>query len=204
MTRSPSTAPRGGFTAIELLVVLGIIILLMSMSVPGLVGALRKGKVNDAANTIVRVSSQGRQLARTRQIGAATKFYGMVLVNDETPAYAALTYGTTASKTTILHRGGDPTKPEVCKLNFNRNITLMLDAAPLTAELGWMYQYRTGYPIIVNNITASSVNIGAPNLPAVDAIDSRFSKVISVMTIDGKYKSAVAIYQIGLANIQDY
>jgi hypothetical protein len=169
---------------------------------------------------ITRVSSQARQLARSRVLSSTTApvmFYGVVLVNNVSPSYAALTWGTSASKANILMRVGDSTKP-VCKLNFNRNVTLMLDNKTLdeeisTGELGWMYQYRTGVPIITNSLTASSYNIGAKNLislppPAVGTViipgTETISKTLSVQTIDGRYKAAVAIYQIGVPNIQEY
>jgi type II secretory pathway pseudopilin PulG len=199
---------RSAFTAIELLVVLGIAMLLMAMAVPGLVGALRKSTVGDAASSITRVSSQARQLARSRLVATvgpkAMWYYGVVLVNDENPSYVALTFGASAKKTDILERSDGSGKP-VCKLTFNRNITIMLDAEQMDKPegLGWMYQYRTGKPVIANQLTAPNYNIGAPNTGTPAATED-ISKTITVQTRDGRYRAAVAIYQIGLANIQEY
>jgi type II secretory pathway pseudopilin PulG len=214
---------RGGFTAIELMVVLSIIILIVSMTVPSLVGSLRRGKVNDAANAIVRVSSQARQLARTRSYsnaGVPAKYYGVVLVNDETPGYVALTYGTTATKADVLNA---TTGKPLVKLVFNRNIVLMTQdevdapavppaAQPLAATVGWLYQYRTGAPIGVPAApgpNSPSVNIGTRTFtsltPRVEypTIPADLKKVLFVQTLDSKYKMAFAIYQIGIPNMQE-
>jgi type II secretory pathway pseudopilin PulG len=220
MRNDPSRA-RAAFTAIELLIVLVVVLVLIGMAVPALVGAMRKGSVNDAANSIVRVSSQARQFARTRQAptGASIEYYGLVLVGDEQPNYVALTYGTTASKAKILLR---PDGKPVVKLLFNRNVVMFTHnahppAAPaedtvsngLGGEKGWMYQYRTGYPIWPGSPPVKAVNIGVdPNWPSAITVDAqKFPNEIrhlSLRTLDGRYKTAIAIYEIGLSNVQDY
>ena len=87
---------RDGFTAIEMMVVISVMILLVAMSLPGLFPALKKGRVSDAAEAIMRVASQARQMARLRPqpVGAAVSYYGVSVVVPATgPAYAVLTYG---------------------------------------------------------------------------------------------------------------
>lgn len=207
--------PRKAFTAIEILVVLVVALVLIGMAVPALMGALRKGSVNDAANAIMRVSSQARQLARTRQLASAGRYYGIVIVApaDGSSPYAALTHGPTAAEDTILRYNGKP----VSKLLFNRNVVVYTGrehnsatAVPLTTEIGWLYQYRTGYPIVDASPTAVNVNLGVdpdyPNpTPGINPLAFPLElRHITMATADGRYRTAVAIYQIGLANVQDF
>ncbi|MBA3847126.1 MAG: prepilin-type N-terminal cleavage/methylation domain-containing protein [Planctomycetes bacterium] len=254
--------PRAGFTAIELMVVLIVILVLIGLAVPGLVGAMRKGSVNDAANAIMRVSSQARQFARTRPAPSTTPgsppaaYFGLVIVGDEQPNYVALTWGTSCTKADIYIQrqwgsGDDRTNfatylgapPElkngnpipVSKLLFNRNVIVYTgtvqdpdpanpNVKPLESqpgqEIGWFYQFRTGYPIRPNprgtppQPNSPNVNIGVdPLAPGVDpaaltgiTIDAVFPndlRHLTLRTTDGRYTSAIAIYQIGLANVQD-
>lgn len=247
--RSPRC--RLGFTAIELLIVLIVVLILIGLVVPGLLGALRKGSVNDAANSIVRVSSQARQFARTRALDSANpKYFGMILVApaDGKPTYAALTYGANCPPQLgdiLPQPNGNP----VCKLGFNANVVVYRGEAkaendpsvqPLAPGecLGWVYQYRTGYPIypagrpLIEWPTIHTVNLGVDPVAADwrrdpssdnrwingvwtdpsgdDYIETWDPKVypdplrhLTLRTADGRYKSAIAVYQIGLSNVQD-
>ncbi len=245
---------RAGFTAIELMVVLIVILVLIGLAVPGLVGAMRKGSVNDAANAIMRVSSQARQFARTRpapRTGSPPAYFGLVIVGDRQP-YVALTWGPECTKDYIYVQKTnwavgddrtdydvydsrspsrtDPNAKPVSKLLFNRNVIVYtgqtndpLDGSvtPLSGDVGWFYQFRTGYPIkpvspapLQPEPNSPNVNIGVdPTLPGIPAgtltgidlpqvfpIDLRH---LTLRTSDGRYTSAIAIYQIGLANVQD-
>ncbi len=249
---------RAGFTAIELMVVLIVILVLIGLAVPGLVGAMRKGSVNDAANAIMRVSSQARQFARTRPApttltpSADRAYFGLVIVGDEQPNYVALTWGTTCTKADIYVqkqwnaaddrtlfatyntrpnelKNGNPIP--VSKLLFNRNVIVFTgtvqdpasaNVKPLESQsppqLGWFYQFRTGYPIKPNSGApqpdSPNVNIGVdPEAPGVDAtaltginkatVFPSDLRHLTLRTTDGRYTSAIAIYQIGLANVQD-
>ncbi|HEX3132451.1 MAG TPA: prepilin-type N-terminal cleavage/methylation domain-containing protein, partial [Planctomycetota bacterium] len=93
---------RAGFTAIEMMVVVSIIIVLVAMVVPTIGPAMKKGSVHDAASAIQRACSMARQLARSttepRTTGASAtpNYYGVaVVVPSETnkPAYAVVVYG---------------------------------------------------------------------------------------------------------------
>lgn len=194
---------RRAFTAIELLVVLGIAMLLMAMTVPGLVGAYRKGTVSDAAASVARVNSQARQLARSRQ--QANLYYGVLIVRDDPVthrSYAAVTYGPLPAVgeppviADILKRPstGEP----VCLLHFNRNVTVSdsditltdngINATiPKTKNVGFVYSYRTGYPVIGPGPVPKQVNVMG----------------MALQTIDGRVKTAIDFYQIGLSNTQE-
>ena len=91
---------RMGFTAIEMMVVVSIVIILVAMVVPTIGPAMRKGAVHDSANAIQRACSQARQLARSNSEpeGSATKplkWYGVSVVvpDDGKAAYAVVVYG---------------------------------------------------------------------------------------------------------------
>ena len=175
---------RHGFSAIELMVVIGIMGMLAGMSVPSLVSAMRRGKVNEAANAIVQVSSQARRLAKRNS--DPSQYYGVVIVNDASPRYVALTYGTSASTATILEEDGEP----VAKLAFNRNVIAYDGETPLSAgsaASAWMYQNRTANPIQAASATAPAVSILGLNL----------------RTLDGRLRTAVALYSIGLIHVRD-
>lgn len=213
---------RKGFTAIELLVVLIVVLVLVGMAVPALVGAMHKGSVNDAANAILRVSSQARQFARTRSLpsgpGVAVGYYGLTVGCDNGQTYVALTYGPDATPATVLMQPGGA-KP-VSKLLLNRNVIAYTgtkydpDAATPVAtgdSFGWLYQYRTGYPIVTASTTAKNMNIGVdpehPSPAGPEVPRAQFPnnlRHLSFRTADGRYRTAVAVYQIGLANVQDF
>ncbi len=190
--RSAHRCPRArvGFTAIEMVVVLGIIMLLASMSLPGLLGALRKGRISDAASSIMNASSIATGLARSGQ--ASPMRYGVVVVVDDgLPSYVAVTYGLDATRATILTDGGAPAKP-VCRIPFNRNVVVFDGNVPMTSNKGWQYQSRTGFPIQTGSPMVPT-NIGAvPDAP------------FSVRSLDDQVRVGIAIYSIGVANAQEF
>ncbi len=214
-----TTTPRAGFTAIELLVVLIVVLVLIGMAVPALLGSMRKGSVNDAANAVIRVSSQARQFARTRSlVAAAVGYYGLTIASDNGQTYVALTYGTDAKPATILMQPA--TGKPVSKLLLNRNVLAYTGdkydpdgARPLenAQSVGWLYQYRTGYPIVDATTTAKCMNIGVdPEHPVAappEVPRAQFPNALrhlSFRTADGRYRTAIAVYQIGLSNVQDF
>lgn len=93
---------RMGFTAIEMMVVVSIVIILVAMVVPTIGPAMRKGAVHDSANAIQRACSQARQLARSNSepdgsTDRPLRWYGVAVVvpavSEKKPAYAVVIYG---------------------------------------------------------------------------------------------------------------
>jgi len=172
---------RAGFTAIELMVVVSIIILLVAMTVPSIFPAIRKGRVHDAANAILKVASQARQLARSRVMPLPTgpvpcNFYGVaVVVPSSGAAYAVLIYDQTipsGSASGPVGRLADySTTNYLSKQSFNANVmpfnNLMVAGGPGTKAIyglqprgtmvGWYYQYRTGF-VLRNDMAPLSGN----------------------------------------------
>lgn len=172
---------RQGFTAIEMMVSLIVLLALSSVTVPSLVGALRHARVNEAANAVSKAIGVARSLARTRQADAA-KFYGVVIVNDQEPAWVGVTYGVTATKDDLLLEKGKP----VCRLAFNRNVVVFQGASPLPESLGFFFKYRLGHPIATPSATAKPTTIAG----------------LSLRTLDDAYRAALAIYEVGMINIE--
>ncbi len=194
-----STPIQAGFTAMEMMIVIGIMALLATLAVPSLLGSMRNGRVNDACNSVTRVSSQARMMSRTRY--DPTKYYGVIIVNDVQPGYVELTYGSldTPVKGDILTtdlsayvEGSTPANKVVTKHAFNRNVVVYDDsvapAVPLAASRGWLYQYRTGYPIALATPTAKPTSV----------------LNISMRSLDDKYRAALAIYEVGIANVANF
>ena len=100
MENKSNNVSRLGFTAIEMMVVVSIVIILVAMVVPTIGPAMRKGAVHDSANAIQRACSQARQLARSNSepdgsVGRPLKWYGVSVVvpSDGKAAYAVVIYG---------------------------------------------------------------------------------------------------------------
>ncbi len=186
---------RAGFTAIELMVVVSVIILLVAMTVPSIFPAIRKGRVHDAANAILRVASQARQFARSRimpppgNAAVPCKFYGVaIVVPTSGAAYAVLTYDNSLANGSAPGPVGQfadySTTNYLSKQIFNANVmpyTGILTAGgggskavyslqPRSTMVGWYYQYRTGF--VLQNNTTPDMNytqigsIGTPPLVA--------------------------------------
>lgn len=210
------------------MVVVSIIILLVAMTVPSIFPAIRKGRVHDAANAILRVSSQARQMARTRSqpLLATVPFYGVAVVVPTTgPAYAVLIYDSVAAASLNMSAPGPGLKTQydinkfVSKQVFNANVM------PFTAGTGggpgaktvytlespgsavaWYYQYRTGFVIPSFAAWTTPGNVGTPPVAASGgsaAIATIGPSVFGVCSLDQQYSVAIAVYSIGLANAQD-
>jgi type II secretory pathway pseudopilin PulG len=219
---------RSGFTAIELMVVISIVILLVAMTVPSIYPAIRKGRVHDAANSIMRVASQARQLARTRS-GPPTValYYGVaVVVPSSGSAYAVLIYDTVPAGSMNASSIGLTTQYNtnqyVSKQTFNANV-MPFNAisggggpgskAVYTLQqpgtvVAWYYQYRTGFVIASGATSTTLGNVGTPSIPAntatgTPAIATIGPTVFGVCSLDQQYCVALSIYSVGLANAQD-
>ena len=222
---------RQGFTALEILVVLGIIFVLVAMTMPSIFSAIRKGRIHDAANAISYVSSQARQLARASlplPVGAPARCYGVALVppTATSSGYAALVFGGPAPSDAVevMSNGRN-----VSKFAFNRNVMLYAgvdfeSATPLSPpnRIAWYYQNQTGLPL-ENAGDQTAIGIGTEFQAAVydsnkkllsaTAAASPVCGSLSVRSLDyeldatGKvrqgYAAAVAIYHVGLSNVKD-
>jgi prepilin-type N-terminal cleavage/methylation domain-containing protein len=100
---------RRGFTALELMVVLGIMLTLAGVALPATLPALRRARVTDAASDIASCWSQARVLAMSRRPSSdgalAGRHYGMIIVQRAgQPTWAGVIY----AKDDLATLAGDP------------------------------------------------------------------------------------------------
>jgi prepilin-type N-terminal cleavage/methylation domain-containing protein len=214
MPRPTFSKSRAGFTAIELLVVIGIMLILMGIAVPPVVGALRRGKVNEAANGVMQCWRQARSLAMANPMpetpadGSQPKHYGVAVVADPAQgSYAAVIYGSTVIDTpaeaadAVLRvdpngPADDKTNPAVAKFRFNRAVAVRSAAPDATSvdstdrTLAVYAQYRTGLPISAGDVaggsgpTASPISVGMGPNPTFHVPGSPVTSLLQLQTLD--------------------
>lgn len=164
MSTARPSAPRSGFTLIELVVVVGVLIAGSTVAVSGVFSALRGNAVEDAVRTVELVCRAAQDHARqadVRAIAAGQPFqpgwrYGVVLVDargaGRTP-WVGLTYGPAATaEHLLLDAAGEPVlRRELPRLvgvltgSSSSDLARLSPAPGATGEVGWMFQYGTGW-----------------------------------------------------------
>ncbi len=231
--RTIKQRPRAGFTAIEMMVVVSIIIVLVAMVVPTIGPAMKKGSVHDAASAIRRACSQARQLARSTTEplvttpGTLAFHYGVsVVVPTEAnkPAYAVVVYGNTnpsdygfASNVANQYPNGTPDLSGVgnisglrpaAKFPFNRGV-MPVTATGASATTTPSYSFISSGSAVgwyYQYRTGYVFNNVAAATIAVDIgvpASGTIPEAFGVASLDMKYIVAVAVYKIGLLNAQD-
>ncbi len=151
---------RMGFTAIEMMVVVSIVIILVAMVVPTIGPAMRKGAVHDSANAIQRACSQARQLARSNsEPSTSTKWYGVSVVvpSDGKAAYAVVIYGGAANDPSNYTFASDQS-------NHYPNGTPLLDG---TTSVYSGYKAAAKFPLSRSVMPFKDATV--PTLPALPA-----------------------------------
>lgn len=223
---------RMGFTAIEMMVVVSIVIVLVALVVPTIGPAMKRGAVQDSANAIQRACSMAKQLARSNnEPSVVPKWYGVSVVvpSDNTAAYAVVIYGSEDPASSVFsnadhqYPNGTPLldgstktyngfKP-AGKFLLNSSVMPFKDSTastPLTCTflgkgtvVGWYYQYRTGIVFTDPDKPGVGVGYGVP-VPVGGTVPSPAPiESFGVSSLDKKYKIAIAVYKIGLLNAQD-
>jgi type II secretory pathway pseudopilin PulG len=238
-----SCGPRpavSGFTALELVVVMTIVLILTALIAPGIYPAIAKGRVHEAANAIMSVAATARRMALSTTpgistTGAATNYYGVAVVSPTSggPAYAVLLYGNSTPSTptdssSILSgalMADIPTQYRQQRI-FNINVMPFSGSGtslPATVTLvsggviAWYYQYRTGavlYPASSSNLVPMNIGVivtaatpptdmGPTGVPLSGSTIGVTDPVFGVSTLDQRFKTAIAVYSVGLMNTQD-
>lgn len=165
---SATGSERSGFTAIEMLVVLGVMITLGSMTVPALLPALRRARVNDAANIVIAAHAEARRLAMSNP---EPTVFG-IRIQD------VVVKGQTRQSISLVRNN-----------NVVENSARILNPSVLVQGPDkWFYTPGTGYPT-----SSSGSNTWTDIGLTVRSVDS---------TVQGKYRTAVTIYAIGIGNVQ--
>lgn len=167
---------RRGFTLIELVIVLSVMLLLAGIAVAGTAASIRKGRINEAADQIREASGQASLYART-STPSSTEFYGVKLVGDANPNYVAIVFGAPGLTN------------EIQVLPLNPNVQVFEDGQPLSGAKEWFYQYGSGFPFDPSTGEPKSVGVDLP---------------LSIRTLDDQIRYALAVYEVGLVNIEEF
>jgi prepilin-type N-terminal cleavage/methylation domain-containing protein len=209
---------RRGFTAIELLTVVGVVLILATMAVPAIVPAMRRGQVNDAANAIIQVSKEARLLAMHGAAPADNRHYGVAIIDDtsfDPQVVVALVYCSAAGdpRTSILKDGSGK---NVSIKKIARSVGVYSGATELRNAgqvLTWFYQYRTGLPIgtFSGAFSSTPISVGCPAITisnvwgsgasvTADSISPGTATVpgLSVRTVDDRIRRSIAVYVSGV------
>ena len=220
---------RMGFTAIEMMVVVSIVIILVAMVVPTIGPAMRKGAVHDSANAIQRACSQARQLARSNsEPSTNTKWYGVAVVvpdsSEKKPAYAVVVYGNKLIDFSFANDFGHQYPNDTPKLDGSTDTYTGYKAAakfPLSRSV--MPFQDDKVPVLPALPAYAFMTPGSaigwyyqyrtgfvfmdPTKPGV-GVDigvpaGSAPQNFGVASLDKKYVVAIAVYKIGLLNTQD-
>lgn len=233
MASERTCASRAGFTAIEMMVVVSIIIVLVAMVVPTIGPAMKKGAVHDAASAIQRACSQARQLARSttepRVPSGNPKWYGVAVVvpgeSEKKAPYAVVIYGNNTPSDFNFVNNPDNQYPNgtpkldgsgttysglkaAARFAFSRNVMPVKSdtATPVTVASYDFMSPGTAVGWYYQYRTGFVFNNVAQPTKTDDigVPGSTFTPhALGVASLDRKYIVAVAVYKIGLLNSQD-
>lgn len=218
--RQENCRTRRGFTLIEMMVVISIIIVLSAASIPSILSISRRAAVSAAVTRVQSLLNESQRFAKRKtlvaQVLTAADHYGVVFVNDVSAPYVAMTYGTQITDE-MLDEFGQP----FSRVKIPASLELAWDGA--STRLGWFFQYGTGKPILLP-ADQRPINIGTPAVaakgletsggsswsskklynPAIPAIPvSPVSSFIHLRQRNGRIAMAVAQYSNGLIAISD-
>lgn len=177
-----SQPARSGFSMIEAIVVVGIVIILTSITVPGSVSALRNGRVNQAVSILNTANADAQRFARASETLSGDQRYGVRLEGSQPPHRISVIYGTGASAPAI----------EGLSRTLNPGVLIYNGESPLSGDAVWFYQPATGFPIAASNIHGPTIAIGTAESPV--------STLLSMRSADGQSRIRCRIFEIGLFN----
>jgi len=223
--------PRAGFTAIEMMVVVSIIIVLVAMVVPTIGPAMKKGSVHDAASAIQRACSQARQLARSTTEPKVDRgmppSYGVAVVvptEANKPAYAVVIYGNSnpsdygfANSEVNQYPNGTPALSGVglisgmkaaAKFQFNRGVMPVTASGAFPPAIPSYALMGSGtavgwYYQYRTGFVFNNVSLWTRAVDIGVNASGANPEALGVASLDMKYIVAVAVYKIGLLNAQD-
>ena len=188
ISRSLRGSVRAGFTAVELMMVLGIMLILMSAAVPAVLPALRHGKVNAALNDVMSCWREARIMAMTHALPSINPVphFGIMLVQPASgPASVSLIYDSVASgNAQLLRQEQDPAdpstynaaEPPVAQYFFSSNVLLATSPNPtqtatVTATTILLYaQYATGLALDPADVATGRGAVASPTSIGISGI----------------------------------
>jgi len=183
---------RRAFTLIELVIVLTIMAVLMGMSAPGVLRALYRGRVNQAAESIITAHALARRLAMTTApAGPIVPSDAVAGFGPASPHYGVrISTGSTQPVVEVIRATGsaDPGLAVVATYDLAGGVVVRTAAnpqnqpQPLNGTLVWFYRYGSGQPIASS--MAKDINVaidiglpgwsstGDPNRPRASTIST--------------------------------
>jgi len=168
-------------TAIELLVVMGIMAGLSSMAASGILGAFRRAALSSALSTIIDANDQAQSYAR----------YRIPPPNTAPPAYYGVRLKAAGERIAVETIYADPQQMGDARvLNrtlLPRTMRIFRGDSQLSSDMSWFMRYGLGYPI--DPLTGLSKPVGA-SPPGT-------GEHLSVRSVDGRMRTGISIYEIG-------
>lgn len=214
-----------GFTAIEMIVVVSIVIMLVAMVSPSVFRSLKVGRVSEAANSVMTVMSQAKQLARTHQSDKTPDvYYGVLIDCTSSPVKVSLTYGSLASRdyaqpllavktpwndyagyaaAIAANAGILPAPPKlkpVYQLTWNRNVKLKAATADYNKTIWFGFTPRTARVVVLDPGTNNSFKV--TDIGTIAGINNEWKPLV-ISSLDENINKAIAVYSIGMANMGD-
>lgn len=177
-------SPRSAFTAIEMVIVIGIMMLIMAMAVPAVLPALRKGALRAAVNDIEDCWAQAQIMAKRSSLpsGSNPPHFGIMIRQEagSRPSVALIRDSSGPGvEAAFVHQDDDTSKPPVALRRFNRNVIVATatDATGATLDtadrvLVVYAQYQSGLPISAADVAAGRGMVAAPTSLGVRAASS--------------------------------
>ena len=206
------TTTRQAFTAIELLIIVGVITLLMALSAPAIGKAIADSQIDAAASAVISTHDIARGRAVIGREDSSARYFGTVITQDpndpSSQAWCGLTWSAgLPSADDLLYTNGkvhseltaaelaDPTIHPVAQSTFNGDLRVLVDGSELNGSFGWLSQYRTGTTIRSNQPgTTVHCNVGTATSPLATSLEIR--------SLDDRLKRAVSIYALGLGHVR--
>jgi type II secretory pathway pseudopilin PulG len=195
---------RSAFTAIEMTLVVTVMAILSGMTTQVVVSSLRTSAVNEAAASIEQAVVVATDHARRATLMRSVT---LVLVDADgaTPAYVALTYGTTASASKVWEQGGQA----VYRTELPQGVRIIETAddgsVSLRTELGWMLDHNSARPMASISGAASMVYIGDSSL-ATSVVDPagavRLAGTVHIGSADGSVGVKLELLPSGQVHIR--
>lgn len=223
---------RHGLSLIELIVVMAVMAMLATLTVPGVLATQQRLRVRSAADDLVRLHRTVRLLAVRSLLHPDGAHYGIAL---HTPAgqkaYATVLFGLSA--TDEYQVDGEPylrvSLPEQLEIWMATTDTAapsgggqrqVSDAAitvlPDDTVVSWFYRFGSGEPIATPG-ASTPTDIGVPgidhrNEATINGIirrelipmkSSTIATRLEIRPSGGRTRMAVALYRLGMGNVLD-
>ncbi|TVR14744.1 MAG: hypothetical protein EA401_03890 [Planctomycetota bacterium] len=166
---------------VEVIIVIALVIILTSVTVPGSMSSLRVSRVNQAVAMLDMANNDAQRFARASH-SSDDGFFGIRLHGGQPPHRISVIYGS------------DSSAPALTGLSrsLNPGVLIYHGESPLEHDLVWFYQPAKGFPVAAGALQAGTIAIGTPGSPV--------SENLSIRSNDGASRVQCRIFEVGLFN----